>query len=161
MTSLASRLAARETRRVVVPIEVTDPGEDVRTLAVLARRALDAVRAQRAAGLIDDEQLAAARKAADEAREALAAHCLDVALVAAPPDVWEALVTEHLADDGADVSPEALPVMLAACAEDESLRDPQWWTEHLRTWPFGDREALRGAVLDVNAWTPARALGKG
>lgn len=159
--SLADRLAGRQPRRATVPIEVTDPGDEVRTWAVYARRALASVRAQHAAGLVTDEQLAAAVSDADQARDALAGHCLMVELQAAPPDAWEALTAEHLTDDGADVGPGALPAMLALCAVDESLRDPQWWTEQLAVWPFGDRESLRAAVLDVNAWSPARALGKG
>lgn len=159
--SLAARLSARQPRRVVVPIEVTDPGDDVRTWAVLARRALAAVQAQHEAGLIDDEQLAAARADADKARAALAAHCLDVELQAAPPDLWEATISEHVTDDGADIAPSGLAALLAISAVDESLRDPQWWAEQLAVWPNGDREALRAAVLDVNVWTPSRALGKG
>lgn len=158
---LASRLAGRAPRRTVVPIEVTDPGDDVRSLAVVSRQLLDMARIQHAQGELDDEGLAVVRARADEARAALAEHCVDVALVAAPADVWEALLSEHLADDGADITADALPAMLAACAEDESLRDPAWWAERLPTWPFGDRQALRLAVLDLNAWSPGKALGKG
>lgn len=161
MSSLKTRLAGRAPRRVSVPIEVSDPGEDVRTRAVLARQALAIVRAQHAAGLLDDESMHAAQDDADQAAAALAEHCLDVVLIPAPPAVWEAIQAEHVSDDGADLDAAALPAMLAASAEDPDLRDADWWIEQLHVWPFGDREALRAAVLDVNAWTPGRALGKG
>lgn len=173
--ALSDRLAGRSLPRVTVPIQVSDPGEDLR------RRQAEAVAvAERAVALVEvggdagvGEDVAAALVAeAQRLTDEIAVCFADVVLQAAPPAVWEQVVIEHSDVDEEsgswDLTGSALPAMLAVCAvgadEDPSLGDPAWWAEQLASWPKGDADRLRVAVLEVNApdaFPLVRALGKG
>jgi hypothetical protein len=168
--SLKDRLAGKQRRTTTVALLVTDPGQDLRDRARKSGENADlaelAVRVNTGMGKDAAEALRRTATALRQEADALAAqigeHYADITLTAVPAPVWEDLLNGHRTDDG-DVAETALPVMLAACSVDADLQDPDWWAEQLASeaWTYGDREALRLAVLQVNAYVPRPGLGKG
>lgn len=165
--SLRDRLAAKSARRVVVPIQLSEPGQ-AQARVERAAQALNLVQLEHVKSS-EAERAAAAQAAQDEvdaARAAVAEHYLEVELRAMHPDEWEALVAAHpAAKDSEDPWDwgKVLPAALAECATDESLRDGDWWAAELASgrWTWGDVQALRMAVLHVNTRTPDVLVPKG
>lgn len=161
--SLRDRLAAKagRPRRVTVSIPVSDPGEGLRKQAEDAANAL----ALADAGLVQDLAegvLDALRTRAESLAAQIAEHYIDIDLRAVSPAAWEDILNDHRLDDD-DLAGTALPAMLAACCVDDDLQDAAWWAEHLGQpgWTFGEREALRSALLRLNGYHPRPSLGKG
>lgn len=160
MSGLRDRLDAKARRRVVVPIPVTDPGDDARRTASEAAAALSIAGL---AGLSETRQ-AELREAHETAQAQLEEHTAAVALLAMPAADWEALTAAYLLDDGEDLDWRGLlPHALAACCEDEDLQDADWWASKLDdpAWSAGDIAALRRAVLHLNQWAPPAFIPKG
>jgi hypothetical protein len=159
--SLRAQLEAKARRRIVVPIPITDPGDEARRRAEQAQATLTIART---AG-VDGDRLHELELAATAAAALLAEHTVPVELLALPAADWEALRNAHLpADEREDLDWTALlPAALAACAADESLQDEDWWRERLAddAWSDGDLLALRRAVINVNQWAPQAYLPKG
>lgn len=153
--SLRERLAAKARRRVVVPVQVSDPTQDLGH-AEAAKAEYDAARV-RAAGA---EELARLAHAAAVAVRDVAEHYVSAAFTAMHRADFNALVGTHTRDDG-EVDAEALaPQMLAACADDESLRDADWWREVLASWSSGEWLSLYSAVFAVNGARPPAYVPK-
>lgn len=159
--SLRERLEAKARRRIVVPVQVSDPGDEAR------RRAEQAVTARNIAGYagLQGEKLTELDAEVEAAEAALADHSVPVELLAMPAADWEALVALIVpADESKPVDwTTGLPLALAACCVDESLRDAEWWAERLLdpAWASGDVAALRRAVISLHDWSPASYLPKG
>lgn len=161
--SLRDRLAAKagRPRRVTVSIPVSDPGEDLRKQAEEAANAV----ALADAGLVRDLAEGvhdALRSRAESLAAQVAEHYVDVELRAVSPAAWEDLLNDHRLDDD-DLADTALPAMLAACCVNEDLQDEAWWADQLDQpgWTFGEREALRSALLRLNGYHARPSLGKG
>lgn len=157
MNDLRSRLEAKAVRRAYVPVQVSDPGGD-RTRMEEANAAY--LRASLGSGVLPEVREEAER-ALTAAKAAVDTHYVEVWLRALRADDYEALVGAHLSDDGVDWD-KALPVALAASAEDESLQDADWWAEQLArdSWTEGDRRQLKTAVLYLNSQAPDPRLPK-
>lgn len=161
MSDLRARLAAKAVRRVVVPIAVADPTEQEAALqAAHTRLALLGAEPSEEAAAKAQADLDAARAAYDECFADVVFHALGA-------DEYEALL-EHYAIDDPDLDPERddtvrwddlLPDLLAASAEDDGLRDPDWWAEQLAKpeWSQGDKLDLRSRLVRINMEVPAKA----
>ncbi len=42
------------------------------------------------------------------------------------------------------------PALAAACAEDEDLRDEEFWRDELSQWPLPDRLGLQALLVEIN-----------
>lgn len=138
--SLKARLEAKARRRVTVRVQVTDPAQDV-------RRADEARAFLLHAQLVPEraDQVPSLEAAVKEADKAVDAHYVDVVFEQLHDVDFEAVVAAHTTDDGVDQD-AVLPVLAAACAVEEDLRDEEWWTEQLDpskgSWNPGERDHL-------------------
>jgi hypothetical protein len=154
------RIAAKQVRRVIVPIQLSDPSED-------NQRVLGATVALYKAqerGDADETEIADLQRQAKEAEEAVAKHFEPVAMRALPAAEWEALSARHTNEsgDGLDWA-AALPALVAVSCEDEDLRDADFWRHVFAdaAWSEGDADALRTALLHLNISAPDPRLPKG
>jgi len=172
--SLRDRLAAKERRRLVVPIQVSDPSEDNNTwMGVMAAREKaeyslskdsaeddDEVRRERNAKVL--EQL---ENQANAAQERVRSHYVDVELQALSRTDWEAATAKWTRDDedGAMDWPAALAPLLAESCVDNDLQDEKWWRDTLakEEWTEGDTDALRAALLQLNVYAVEARYPKG
>lgn len=149
MTSLRERLEAKERRRLVQPIQVSDSSEDQQSwLGVTA--ALQ-VAQQKHDDERDDAAIKNLQAQLDAAWERVRSHYVDVVLQSMPRADWNAAMHEWQGDDTIDWA-EALAPLLAASCVDEELRDEQWWKEQLArdSWAEGDTDSLKAALLHLN-----------
>lgn len=156
--SLREQLAAKRTRHVIVPVQVSDPGPARSRVSELEKRLTI-----RQLGKRPEEEILEAETELAEARAELAKHFVDVEFRAIPPADFEALQDAHTTDDG---TPDPLtfpPVLAAACAVDEDLRDEEFWVEQLSSgaWAWGERHALFEALLNLNLEAPPSHVPKG
>ena len=158
MTGLRARLEAKLRRRVVVPVPLGDPGDAERRLAeALAQAAA-------ARGVAGFEQAAEVlEQEARDAADAVSACTAEVMLVAPPAGDVEAVMAGHLDGSGTPDYEAALPDLLALCAEDEELRDADWWRAQLARpeWSAGEVASLKLAVLHLVANGPEPQVPKG
>lgn len=158
--SLRDQLDRKARRRVVVPVQVSDPAQDDRRAAD-ARRQLALARVTPG---MDPDALAELERLVEETTTALAAHFVDVAFVALRGDDFEALIAAHTGDDGDLDRDRMRPALAAACAEDESLRDPDWWAEQFASdeWSAGERDNLYNRLFtELNYSVPSGGIPKG
>lgn len=163
--SLRSQLEAKARRSCTVPVQVHDPGP---ARAAVERAEAAAQRADVISRLSPDDtakhkEKTSADRALTKARAALAGCYVQVEFAALPADEWEAIVAAHQRKDGEIDTAAALPVMAAACAADEDLRDEAWWTDQLArdVWSSGDRHDLYTRLLDLNWSQPPESVPKG
>lgn len=154
--SLRDRLAAKARRRLVIPVQVSDPTEDLQRAAEAEVLAL----AAEAQG--DTEQAARIRQAA---QEAVSRHVEHVAFQAMDPVDFEALSAAHVDDDGEIADRDRFTAALAAeCAVDEDLRDEDWWFDQVTSgrWSSGERANLYSRLyFELNSSVPRSAYPKG
>lgn len=150
MSTLRTLLEAKERRRMVVPIQVSDASADHEAwmgiyLAIEAAKHRD-----------DDAAIADLRKQLDELSEKMKAHWASVELQALPSEDWERVSrvwrSDTDTDDGGIDWPNALAPLLAESCTDPELNDAEWWAEQLArpSWTEGDRDALKVALLRLN-----------
>lgn len=156
--SLREQLAAKTRRTVVVPVLVSDPGEDVRRL--------EEARAGYLAAAVRGRDVEDAKASLDAAAEAVQAHYADAVFQALDPDDFEAVAAAYPSTDGQDGGLDwkaALPVLAAACAVDETVRDKDWWATQLDSgvWSHGEKLALWSALLHINYATLDPRVPKG
>jgi hypothetical protein len=150
VTSIRELLDSKQRRRLVVPIQVTDPTEDQEAW-VGAMQALTIARSKD-----DDEQrpdyMAQLSKQLDEAEARIKTHFANVELQSLPSAEWEAANAAWRDDEGDVNWAEALAPLLAASSVDEDLRDAEYWQELMSrdTWTEGDTDSLRAAILKLN-----------
>lgn len=156
--SLRDRLAAKQRRRVVVPIVVGEPTADETARVAAAEQAM------RVAALTGDAAKAEEHRATID--EVLAPYRVDVEFQALAPHEFEAVASAYPAAEGDDGGIDrwaALPVLAAECAVDESLRDADWWREQLGSgrWSEGEWQELWRALFALNYRAPAAYVPKG
>jgi len=154
--TLRERLAAKQRRRVVVPVSVASPDGDRDERLRTAQTEMLA-----AAGTGDAEALAAAQQRIDDID---AEGVEEVAFTAVDFATWEKVSTAHPSKDGTDSGVDwvtALPVVAALCADDESLQDDEAWTALLDGWSHGERLTLWIALHNLNELAPAPFVPKG
>jgi hypothetical protein len=157
--TLRDQIAAKSRRTVVVPVQVTDLGEDgpraaqARTLALAAQ-----------VNGSTTEQIDAALAALDVAAAAVHTHFADVEFRALSPDDFEALVARNT-DGAGDINRTAFCAELAAaCAVDESVNEAGWWATQFASgsWSKGEFDSLYHALFtQLNYSAPGPALPKG
>ena len=149
MTGLRAQLEAKQRRRLVQPIQITNPAADQQVwMGVTAALQLEQ---NKPAEDRSDAVVANLSKQLDDAWERVRSHYVDVELQSMPRDDWNAAMTEWQGEDGINW-PAALAPLIAACCVDEDLRDPEWWRTQLEldSWSEGDTNSLRMAVLALN-----------
>lgn len=156
---LRERLETKARRRAAIQVPVEDTDQ--------AQKLLDVARMQHLAAMVsnrpnDDStpaDVAAAAKVVEQtaqeverAEAALEAMYAEVVLWAMDPGDFEALVDAHTTSNGDIDRPAFLPPALAASAEDEDLRDEQWWAEQLArpSWTDGERALLFRTIHALN-----------
>lgn len=152
MTSIRELLDKKQRRRLVVPIQVTDPTEDQNAwMGVM--QALQIARSKTGEEARPDyvTQLV---KNLDEAEERVNSHFAPVELQSLPQDEWEAANAEWRDDEGDINWADALAPLLAVSCVDEDLRDAAYWRDLMSrdTWTEGDTDALRMAILQLNVY---------
>jgi len=149
--SLREQLEAKQRRRLVVPVQITDPAADERTLggAVQALRLAES-RDPRQAGEVE-----ACTAAVTEGSAAVLAHYAQVELQSLPASDWEAAMARWTGEDGVDWDHALAPLLAVSCV-DESVRDEAFWAGLLVTpsWTDGDRDQLKRALLVLNVSAP-------
>lgn len=159
--TLADRLAARERRREYFTVRVTDPGPAEARAAALRQQLVVARATGEGVDLVEAELTAA--------EDALQA-CYEVVWFRAlTPKRFERLVAAHTDDEGEVDQDALLPDLAAACAEDESVQDPEVWRAMLfpeddtdATWTTGEQRALYHLLfLVLNNSAPQVTLPKG
>lgn len=152
MTSIRELLNQKQRRRLVVPIQVTDPTED-QNAWVGIMQALQIARTK-TGDEANPDYVAQLGKQLDDAEERVNAHFAPVELQSLPPVEWEAACAEWRDDDGDVDWAQAMAPLLAASCVDEDLRDAEYWRELMSrdTWTEGDTDALRAALLTLNVY---------
>jgi hypothetical protein len=152
MASLRERLESKTRRRTVQPVQ----------LATATQAEVD---------LVSDLTVLVVEQGREPTPDELAplvalreARHVDVGFAALDSDVWEKVAATHPAPEGEDRGLDwrkALPVVAALCCEDESMQDDEAWAQVLATWSHGEKVALWGALLSINAEAPQAHLPKG
>lgn len=155
--SIRERLAGKQRRRLVVPVEVAPVGEDQ------AARITSAQASLLAAFTKGESDPVAAREAVEAAQ---AENRADVAFTALEPAEFEKVVAAFPSPDGSDGGMDrekALPVLAALCADDEELQDDEWWSEQFASgsWGYGEQLGLWHDLLALNTVRPASHVPKG
>jgi hypothetical protein len=149
--TLRDKLAAKTRRRLVVPIQVTDPTEDQQAwMGVMA-----AIEVERRKGDdADAEMLANLNEQADAAAERAKDHFAEIELQSLPQRDWEAACAEWADDDGQVDWAKALAPLLEASCVDEDLQDAEYWRDTMsrEDWTEGDTDSLRAALLKLNVY---------
>ena len=160
-SSLRTRLESKRRRRVVFPVQITDPSEALEELAAARRRLTLLEFTDRPE---DDDEMVAARAAVDEAQAAHDEHYAHVEFQSIPSADLEALMAAHRKPDNPEETDyEAIAAPLAAAsAIDEDLRDEAWWAEQLarHEWTLGEKGKLASALIDINYRSPDPAVPK-
>lgn len=145
--SLRDRLEAKKRRRLLVPVQITDPSADQRTLG----GAMQALGLARTRDPQQPGEVEACTAAVETASAAVLAHYEQVELQSLPAPDWEAAMAQWTGEDGIDWE-QALPPTLALSCVAEELQDEQWWAHTLtgEAWTDGDRDQLRRALLTLN-----------
>ena len=149
MTSLREKLEAKQRRRLVQPIQISNPAEDQRVwMGVTAALQLEQNKPDEER---NDAVVANLQRQLDEALGRYQAHFVEVELQSMPRDDWNAAMTEWQGDDGIDWAAALAPLLAASCT-DPDLQDVIWWQNQLAqdSWSEGDTNALRFALLALN-----------
>lgn len=149
--NLREQLESKQRRRLVVPVQITDPAAEERAMqaAVHALRLAEA-RDPRQAGEVE-----ACTAAVNEASAAVLDHYAQVELQSLPAPEWEAAMAQWTSEDGVDWDNALAPVLALSCV-DESVQDEAFWSELLATpsWTEGDRDQLKRALMILNVRAP-------
>lgn len=149
--TLAQRLAAKQPRRVVLPVDV-EPLSEEQQARVVELLALCAAGGEGATAA-----MAEATEIRDSARVDVEFHAMDAS-------TWEKIVAAHPAPEGDDGGVDrivALPIVAAICAADESLQDDDVWRVLLESWSYGEKLLLWGTLLSLNSASPQPHVPKG
>lgn len=151
--SLRDRLENKERKRLVVPIQTSDPGRDHEAW-------MGAAGALRIAQTNDEatpEYKAELSKLMDEAEKRYLAHFAEVELQALIRSDWEAAMAEWQGEETIDWDAALAPLLALSCTDPE-LQDEAWWAEQLAkpSWTDGEFDGLKTAILSLNvqAWEP-------
>lgn len=151
--SIRERIQAKQRRRSVIPILVSDPSQDVVELQAVS------VALGQAGARGDDAAVAQLQSQAEELGEKVQSHWAHVEILALPSAEWEAAVAAYQTITVNEDGPTAVmdwatclaPILAASCVDPE-LQDAEWWQAQLSSdgWSEGDLDAVRGAVLRLN-----------
>lgn len=151
MTSLREQLEAKERRRLVQPIQISNPGGDHQIwMGVTAALQLEQNKSDEDR---NDTVVANLQKQLEDAWDRLRSHYADIELQSMPRDDWNAAMTEWQGEDGINWAAALAPLLAASCTDpDPMLHDPEWWQERLDqdTWSEGDINSVRMALLALN-----------
>lgn len=148
--SLREQLEQKQRRRLVVPVQITNPAQDQQTwMGVTAALQLEQNKPDEERS---DAAVANLQQQMEDAWERTRSHYVDVEMQSMPRADWNAAMSAWQSEeDGIDWA-EALAPLLATSVVDESLQDADWWRDQLSrdSWSEGDTNALRLTVLALN-----------
>lgn len=156
MSSLRERLAAKQRRRIVVPIQMSDSTEDqnvwmgiASALRLAEKRLADAE--DDAAREHAQSEVDQSTALLDEQQAAIEAHFVQIELQSLPNPEWEAAMQQWHDGDRWDWSQALAPLLAASCVDAE-LQDEEYWAGVLQSpeWTNGDRDGLIAGLLHVN-----------
>lgn len=149
MTSLREQLEAKQRRRLVQPIQISNPSGDEQ--AWMGVTAALQVEQGKPAEERNDAAVAHLQKQLDDAWERVRSHYVDIELQSMPRDDWNAAMTEWSGEDGIDWAAALAPLLAASCT-DPDLQDVTWWRDQLAmdSWSEGDTNGLRMVLLALN-----------
>lgn len=147
--SLREQLEQKQRRRLVQPIQVSNPSADqqvwmgVTAALQMAQNKPDDER--------DDAAIASLQTQQEASWERVRTHYVDVELQSMRRDDWNAAMTEWHSDDGVNWAAALAPLLAASCI-DPDLQDVGWWQARLDedAWSEGDTNSLRMALLALN-----------
>lgn len=145
--SLRERLEQKQRRRLVVPIQASDPSQDHEAY-VGSSAALQIAQAK------DDsspEYVAQLEKQLADAGDRYRSHYVEIELQALSRDDWEAAMHRWQGDETIDWAAALAPLLAESCT-DVDLQDEAWWVVQLSKpeWTEGDTDSLRMAILTLN-----------
>jgi hypothetical protein len=149
VTSIREQLEAKQRRRLVQPIQITDPSADQQAwmgITSALQIAMGKSGEDRNEALIGQLE-----KQLEDAHARWRSHYADVELQSMPREEWEAAQAKWQGDKGIDWAKALAPLLELSCV-DESLQDADWWESRLNdaAWSEGDTDSLRAAILILN-----------
>lgn len=155
--TLRERLEAKQRRRTVVPVHLTDAAEAHERLAGV--RVALALAQSKPAGEVDPATVESLRAQVANSEAALAELTVSVELQALERADWRG-VLDRVEASGWD---EILPDVIAESCVDPDLQDPEWWRGQFARpeWSDGDVMAFRIALGELNTAAPQAHAPKG
>lgn len=153
---LRERLAAKTRRRAVLPIELGPLEDHVVVELAQAQAALVKAHTRQDQEGVDELQ--------EHIADLRSTNRVELAFTALDPDVFEKVAAAYPSAEGVDGGMDwkkALPALATLCADDEDLRDEEYWTEQLSTWSQGERLTLWRTLFSLNTSTPSPYVPKG
>lgn len=147
MTSLRARIEKKQRRRLVVPIQASDPSKDHEAyLGVAAALQLAQSKDDTSA-----EYVAQLEKQLTDAGERYRGHFVEIEMQALSRDDWEAAMHRWQGEETIDWGAALAPLLAESCT-DVDLQDEAWWVVQLSKpeWTEGDTDSLRMAILTLN-----------
>lgn len=156
--SLREQLENKQHRRLVVPVQITDPAAAEQAM----QAAMHALRLAESRDPRQDGEVEACTAAVSVAVADVLVHYAQVELQSLPAAEWEAAMAEWTGEDGIDWAAALAPVLAVSCVDD-SVRDEQFWADRLAapSWTDGDRDQLKRALLLLNVQAPDPMVPKG
>lgn len=146
--SLRDRLEAKQRKRLVVPVQVSDPSTEHEAY-IGAASALQLARSNEES---TPEYIAQLEKQVVDAGERYRSHFVEVELQSLNRGDWNAAMVKWQSEEGYIDWDQALAPLLAESCTDEDLRDEEWWAARLVSpeWAEGDADAMKAAILTLN-----------
>lgn len=155
--SLRDRLEAKQRRRTVVPVHLSDAAEAHE--ALMGVRVALALAESKPADEQDADVVQKLRAQVADSEAELAEHVVSVELQALERADWRA-VLDRVEASGWD---EILPDVIAESCVDPDLQDVAWWRAQFARpeWSDGDVMAFRIALGELNTAAPQAHAPKG
>jgi hypothetical protein len=144
---LREKLESKARKRLVVPIQVSDPTVEHQAY-MGAAAALQVARSKEEA---TPEYIAQLEKQVVDAGERYRQHFVEVELQSLDRVDWNAAMSKWMGDEYIDWDAALAPLLAESCT-DPDLKDEAWWAERLAgaEWSEGDVDGLKQAVLALN-----------
>lgn len=144
---LREKLEAKQRKRLVVPVQVSDPSTEHEAY-IGAATALQLAQATDAS---TPEYIAQLEKQVVDAGERYRGHFVEVELQSLERADWNAAMAKWQGEEYIDWE-QALAPLLAESCTDLELKDEEWWTTRLSgaEWAEGDVDSLKQAILALN-----------
>jgi hypothetical protein len=156
--SLREKLEAKQRKRLVVPVQVSDPSTEHEAY-IGAASALKLAHAKEES---TPEYIAQLEKLVVDAGERYRSHFVEVELQSLDRADWNAAMAKWMGEEHIDWDAALAPLLAESCT-DEDLQDEQWWAERLAApeWSEGDVDALKAAILTLNVTSMEARYPKG
>lgn len=147
--SLRDKLERKQRKRLVVPVQVSDPSKDHEAY-VGASAALQVAQSKQGDER-DPAYIAQLEKQLVDAGERYRGNFVEVELRSLERADWNAAMAKWMGEEHIDWVEALAPLLAESCA-DEDLQDEEWWAARLAEpeWSEGDVDSLKQAILALN-----------